>query len=122
MALGLLLILLSCALFNNWWLLFVMAFYFLSPIPTMFANKIDEHRQNASFGLSGGDTSGVRDAGNFMSAFLLVSGFSFPLALLRGDVVEGAAAGMACAGGIVCFLSLAVYAKRYSNNDSAGAF
>ena len=76
-ALGLLFLILACALprFSNWAPFWVIVFYILLPIPNLLARR-HKHESDA------------KDLANFLTAGIVVSAFALPIVMSRAPVVS----------------------------------
>ncbi|ORZ30178.1 vacuolar protein sorting 55-domain-containing protein [Catenaria anguillulae PL171] len=83
-ATGFLLVILACALYSNWLPLLVVFTYILAPLPNMICARCT----GADDVFSDSPSSGLRDAGYFLTSFLVVTGFGLPIALTRSSIVR----------------------------------
>ncbi|KAG2176371.1 hypothetical protein INT43_005605, partial [Umbelopsis isabellina] len=112
LAVGFLLVILSCALYHNWWPLFVVATYVLAPVPNALCARC-----------AGGDDlmsdyhSGVVDAGEFITGIFIVTGFCLPLVLAHSEVVSITipAMIMSIIGGILVYGTIIAYTHFFAN-------
>ncbi|OAQ30464.1 vacuolar protein sorting 55 [Linnemannia elongata AG-77] len=98
LALGFLLVIMSCALYGNWWPLFVVATYVLAPLP------------NAVFGRYAGRDDvmsdyqgGIADAGYFLTGLMIITGFCLPVVLAHAGVITVPAMIMSISGGLLIY-------------------
>jgi hypothetical protein len=84
LALGFLLVILSCALYRNWLPLLVVLTYILAPFPNLICARCT----HADDIFSDHGPSGLRDMGYFLTSFLIVTGFGLPIALARAAIVR----------------------------------
>ncbi|KAJ3525169.1 hypothetical protein NMY22_g10685 [Coprinellus aureogranulatus] len=94
LALGFLLIILSCALWQNWLPLLVALTFVLAPLP----NAVFSHCGNDEFG-SAYESSPAVDFGRFLTSLIVVTGFALPIVLSHSGVINGKACVMSIAGG-----------------------
>jgi len=113
LAVGFLMIILSCALFANWLPLLVALTFVLAPLP------------NAIFGHCGGDDfstdyegSGPVDLGRFITSTIVVTGFAFPLVLAHSEVIRPAACGMSIVGGALIYGTILAYTAAFRQEES----
>ncbi|KAJ3383651.1 Vacuolar protein sorting-associated protein 55, partial [Lobulomyces angularis] len=64
LSIGILMSILSCALYNNWFPLFTIVAYLLAPFPNLICKRIAEH--GGDFG-SSNETDGILETGYFMT-------------------------------------------------------
>ncbi|PNW74595.1 hypothetical protein CHLRE_12g491150v5 [Chlamydomonas reinhardtii] len=114
---GLLLQLLGCVLFDNWWPMLVGIMYVLVPMPYLF------------FGSTGGDgyaiygssiQSGWVDAGKFLTGFSAVGSIAIPAILAHAKVITIGALIMELAAALV--LGATVLTYDYFNSKDSGFF
>ncbi|KAI9272100.1 vacuolar protein sorting 55 [Helicostylum pulchrum] len=70
LAIGFLLVILSCALFSNWWPLLVVATYILAPLPNALCGRCAGEDD-----LMSDYNGGALDAGHFITGMFIVTGF-----------------------------------------------
>ena len=114
-------IILSCALYSNWLPLLVGGLTFPLPPPHLCAPLIPTNENciwtaltfvlaplpNALFAHCGGDdfsdysegSSSPVDLGRFITAFIVVTGFSLPLVLAHSEIIRPGASVMSLIGG-----------------------
>ncbi|KAG8813730.1 Vacuolar protein sorting-associated protein 55 [Serendipita sp. 399] len=104
LAVGFLLIILSCALWSNWLPLLVALIFVLAPLPnTLFA-----HCGSDEFGNDYESTPAV-DLGRFITSIVVVSGFALPLILQHAEVIKPAASYMSIVGGALVYGTILAY-------------
>ncbi|KAJ3358938.1 Vacuolar protein sorting-associated protein 55 [Allomyces javanicus] len=113
LATGFLLVVLSCALYQNWLPLVVVLTYIIAPLPNMICMRCTS-AEDIFYSDSG--VSGWRDAGYFLTAFLVVTGFALPLALTRSEVIVPAAGIMSVCGGVLVYGTIVTYAHFFSTS------
>ncbi|KAM5531197.1 hypothetical protein V8D89_013078 [Ganoderma adspersum] len=113
LAVGFLLVILSCALWANWLPLLVALTFVLAPLP------------NAVFARCGGDDfsteydgSGPVDLGRFITAIVVVTGFALPLVLAHSEVITKGACAMSIAGGGLVYGTIMAYSQTFKQGDS----
>ncbi|KAL1944537.1 hypothetical protein VTO73DRAFT_2967 [Trametes versicolor] len=113
LAVGFLLIILSCALWGNWLPLLVALTFVVAPLP------------NAMFSRCGGDDfsteydgSGPVDLGRFITAFVVVTGFALPLVLAHSEVIAPGACAMSIAGGALVYGTILAYSATFTEASS----
>ncbi|OCK84594.1 vacuolar protein sorting 55 [Lepidopterella palustris CBS 459.81] len=98
LAIGFLLVILSSALWHNYFPLLVVATYVIAPLP----NWICSHAANPDdFMESAG--SGVIDFGRFMTGFLVVMGVALPALLAHCHIIQVPAMVMSIIGGLLIY-------------------
>ncbi|KAI9236092.1 MAG: vacuolar protein sorting 55 [Podila humilis] len=112
LALGFLLVIMSCALYSNWWPLFVVATYVFAPLP------------NAIFGRFAGSDDmmsdyqgGYADIGYFLTGLMIVTGFCLPVVLAHAGVITAPAMIMSIAGGLLIYGTIISYSRFFSEDE-----
>ncbi|KAI9437812.1 vacuolar protein sorting 55 protein, partial [Lactarius psammicola] len=95
LAVGFLMIILSCALWSNWLPLLVALTFVLAPLP----NALFSHCGADDFSTDYGEGSSPVDLGRFITAFIVVTGFSLPLVLAHSEIIKSGASIMSLIGG-----------------------
>lgn len=103
LAVGFLLIILSCALFANWLPLLVALTFVLAPLP----NALFSHCHSDDF--SSEDSSGAIDLGRFITSVVVVTGFALPIVLAHSGVIHGTACVMSIVGGGLVYGTILAY-------------
>ncbi|KAI9566410.1 vacuolar protein sorting 55 superfamily protein [Boletus coccyginus] len=113
LAVGFLLIILSCALWTNWLPLLVALTFVLAPLP------------NALFAHCGADefssyeaSTGPVDLGRFITSIIVVSGFALPVVLTHSEVIRPGACIMSIIGGGLVYGTILAYSAAFSQDDS----
>ncbi|WFC94567.1 Vacuolar protein sorting-associated protein 55 [Malassezia brasiliensis] len=111
LALGFLLVILSCSLWANWVPFWSTVAFVLAPAP------------NALFGgLAGADSfsdfnNAYIDFGNFLTGALVTTGIAVPVLLAHTGIITTAAAGMSLAGGLLIYGTMVTYAAFFHTPD-----
>jgi hypothetical protein len=87
LAVGFLLVILSCALWHSYFPLLVVATYVLAPVPNWICAHCSAGPDD--FVESGSGTSAVLDLGRFFTGFLVVMGIGRSLSALQEDTRAG---------------------------------
>lgn len=66
--------------FRQYWPLFVLIFYVLSPIPTFISRRLSDDADSSS--------SACRELAYFITTGIVVSSFGLPIVLARKDTVS----------------------------------
>ena len=139
LAVGFLMIILSCALWSNWLPLFVGSFIFLRldyPFPLLLClirscawtaltfivaplpNALFSHCGGEDFSTDYGEGSGPIDLGRFITAFIVVTGFALPLVLAHSEIIKPGASIMSLIGGGYVRSYVAVHSLLSDNQNS----
>lgn len=112
LALGFILIILSCALFHNWHPLMVIAMFLLAPLP----NSLCGARSSDDFMSEAPDL--LADFGRFLTGFLLLGGIALPIVMAHNAVISHAAMLMSLAGGGLVYFSIVTFGSLYYEQES----
>ncbi|KAG0633908.1 vacuolar protein sorting 55 [Tuber brumale] len=107
LAIGFLLVILSSALFNNYFPLLVVANYVLTPLPNAIcaraASSSSIYYSSSDWADGDGDGGGVIDLGRFLTGFLVVMGIALPGVLAHSGIITIPAMIMAVVGGLLIY-------------------
>ncbi|KAI0834553.1 vacuolar protein sorting 55 [Hypoxylon sp. FL0890] len=98
LAIGFLLVILSCALYKVYYPLLVVATYVLAPIPNWIAGRCanpDDFVESAG--------NGILDLGRFCTGFLVVMGIALPAVLAHSALIGIPAMIMCIIGGLLIY-------------------
>jgi len=98
LALGFLLVILSCALFHQYLPLLVVFTFILAPLPNWVASRC---ANPDDFGES--SSSGVIDLGRFCTGFLCMMGVALPAVLAHSHIITVPAMIMSIIGGLLIY-------------------
>ncbi|GAO18338.1 uncharacterized protein UV8b_06746 [Ustilaginoidea virens] len=98
LAVGFLLVILSCALFHSYFPLLVVGTYVIAPIPNWICGRC---ANPDDFVESSG--AAVLDAGRFFTGFLVVMGMALPVVLAHSDLIRVEAMIMSIVGGLLIY-------------------
>ncbi|OTA67379.1 vacuolar protein sorting 55 [Hypoxylon sp. EC38] len=98
LAIGFLLVILSCALYKVYYPLLVVATYVLAPVPNWIASRC---ANPDDFVESSGN--GVLDLGRFCTGFLVVMGIALPAVLAHSALIGIPAMVMCIIGGLLIY-------------------
>ncbi|TPX65489.1 hypothetical protein SpCBS45565_g05137 [Spizellomyces sp. 'palustris'] len=108
LATGILLVILSCALYENWLPLLVVLTYVLAPIPNMMCQRIAQGGGRDIWADSS-DHRGILEAGYFITAFFVVSGFGLPVVLAHANKIAFEAMILSFTGGLLVYGTILGY-------------
>ncbi|KIM87114.1 hypothetical protein PILCRDRAFT_815575 [Piloderma croceum F 1598] len=111
LAVGFLLIILSCALWANWLPLLVALTFVLAPLPNAIFSQCGGDEFSASY-----EGSGPEDLGRFITAIIVVTGFAFPLVLTHSEVITSGACAMSIVGGGLVYGTISAYTAAFKQN------
>ncbi|KOS21352.1 Vacuolar protein sorting-associated protein 55 [Escovopsis weberi] len=98
LAVGFLLVILSCALFKVYYPLLVVATYIIAPIPNWLCSRCvnpDDFVESSG--------AAVVDLGRFFTAFFVVMGMALPVVLAHSDLIRPEAMIMSIVGGLLIY-------------------
>ena len=98
LAVGFLLVILSCALFKVYYPLLVVGTYVIAPLPNWICGKASAHDDFMSEG-----GSSVIELGRFLTGFLVVMGVALPVVLAHCDLIRVPAMVMSIIGGLLIY-------------------
>ncbi|KAG5970897.1 hypothetical protein E4U55_001420 [Claviceps digitariae] len=98
LAVGFLLVILSCALFSSYFPLLVVGTYVIAPIPNWICSRC---ANPDDFVESSG--AAVLDLGRFFTGFLVVMGIALPVILAHSDLIRVEAMIMSIVGGLLIY-------------------
>ncbi|RPA95131.1 vacuolar protein sorting 55 [Choiromyces venosus 120613-1] len=98
LAIGFLLVILSSALYSNYYPLLVVATYILAPLP----NAICARCSNPDDFIDGAG-NGVLDFGRFLTGFFVVMGIALPAVLWHSQIIVMPAMVMSIIGGLLIY-------------------
>ncbi|KLO10670.1 vacuolar protein sorting 55 [Schizopora paradoxa] len=104
LAVGFLLIILSCALWANWLPLLVALIFVVAPLP----NALFSHCGQDDFSADS-EGSGPVDFGRFLTSMTVVTGFAFPVILAHSEIIRPAACIMSIVGGGLVYGTILAY-------------
>lgn len=101
LAIGFLLVILSCALWKVYYPLLVVATYVLAPIPNWICSRC---ANPDDFVESSGNA--ILDLGRFCTGFLVVMGIALPAVLAHSHLIETGAMVMCIIGGLLIYSTI----------------
>ncbi|KAF8212192.1 vacuolar protein sorting 55 [Mycena galopus ATCC 62051] len=114
LAVGFLMIILSCVLYANWLPLLVALIFVLAPLP----NALFAHCGSDEFaGSYEGGSSGPVDLGRFITAMIVTSGFALPVVLAHAQVIHYAACVMSIIGGGLVYGTILAYSAAFQEES-----
>ncbi|KAG7562207.1 hypothetical protein FFLO_02392 [Filobasidium floriforme] len=108
LAMGFLLVILSCALWANWLPLLVAATFVIAPIPNSLCSRFA-----GADDISPEYNSSYTDFGHFLTGMLVVAGFAEPLLFSHANLVEPAACWMSMIGGGLIYGTILTYSGLF---------
>ncbi|KAI0725125.1 vacuolar protein sorting 55 protein [Fomitopsis betulina] len=113
LAVGFLLIILSCALWSNWLPLLVALTFVLAPLPNALSASCGGDEFSADY-----DGPARGDFARFITSVIVVTGFAFPVILAHSDVIRPGACAMSIIGGGLVYGTILAYSAAFRQEDS----
>lgn len=110
-AIGLMFLMLGCALpiYNQYWPLFVLFFYILSPIPYCIARRLVDDTDAMS--------NACKELAIFLTTGVVVSAFGLPVVFARAHLIEWGACALVLTGNTVIFATILGFFLVFGSND-----
>ncbi|KAE9962147.1 hypothetical protein BLS_000749, partial [Venturia inaequalis] len=112
LAIGFLLVILSSALWHNYFPLMVVATYIVAPLPNWLCGRAANHDD---FMESGG--SGIVDFGRFLTGFFVVMGVALPLLFAHCAIIVPQAAVMSIIGGWLIYGTIISFTMFFQETE-----
>lgn len=110
LALGFLLVILSCALFDNYYPLYDILIFLLAPIPNSIFQSSSQYGGGSSFMDDSTTTSqNSSDFGHFLTGMLVTSGITLPLILYHCQLINSVSCVMSITGGVIIYSSIVIF-------------
>ncbi|PMD49278.1 vacuolar protein sorting 55 [Hyaloscypha bicolor E] len=112
LAIGFLLVILSCALFKQYLPLLVVATYVLAPLPNWVCGRCanpDDFVESSS--------NAVVDFGRFCTGFLVLMGVALPALLAHSELIRWAAALMSITGGALIYGTIIAFGMFFQEEE-----
>ncbi|XP_047656982.1 leptin receptor overlapping transcript-like 1 isoform X2 [Tachysurus fulvidraco] len=104
-------LMLGCALpvYNQYWPLFLLFFYILSPIPYCISRRVVDDTDSAS--------NACKELAIFLTTGIVVSAFGLPIIFARASVIAWGACALVLTGNIVIFGTILGFFLVFGSND-----
>ncbi|KAG7663457.1 uncharacterized protein J8A68_003004 [[Candida] subhashii] len=119
LASGFLLILLSCALFNNYKPLWVILIFLLAPLPNIFADTVESNRDSfLTFNdHENGSSTPLQEFCKYITGFLIVSGIALPITFYHTRLIELGSMIMSMIGGLIVYSDIVLFIWFFSHEE-----
>ncbi|EGW34349.1 uncharacterized protein SPAPADRAFT_135453 [Spathaspora passalidarum NRRL Y-27907] len=118
LASGFLLILLSCALYNNYKPLWVILIFLIAPLPNIMASSIESSRDTfLTFNDNENSVTPLQEFCKSSTGFLIVSGVALPLMFYHCKLIEVGALIMSIIGGLIVYIDIVVFIWFFSHEE-----
>nr|AOR51710.1 vacuolar protein sorting 55 [Phaffia rhodozyma] len=112
LAIGFLLVILSCALWSNWLPLVVAVTFLLAPVPNSICTRCA-----GADDFSTEYNSAYKDFGHFLTSMIVVSAFSLPLIMAHTGLIAPAACWMSMTGGALVYGTILVFSGVFAPTE-----
>ncbi|KAG0663409.1 Vacuolar protein sorting-associated protein 55 [Maudiozyma exigua] len=112
LALGFLLVILSCALFHNYYPLYDILIFLLAPIPNSLFSKSS---YSSSDFMSEASNNGS-DLAHFLTGMLVTSGIALPVVFYHCDLIGSISCTMSMLGGLIIYSSVVIFSWFFHSN------
>ncbi|KAK8191117.1 vacuolar protein sorting 55 superfamily [Phyllosticta capitalensis] len=112
LAIGFLLVILSCALWHVYYPLLVVATYVIAPLPNWICGRAanpDDFMESAG--------NGVIDFGRFLTGFLVVMGIALPALLAHCALISTPAMVMSIIGGLLIYGTIISFTMFFQEDE-----
>ncbi|XAR54849.1 hypothetical protein NMG60_11030161 [Bertholletia excelsa] len=113
---GIVLQILACALYDNWWPMLTAIMYVLLPMPLLFFAGSD------TSSLFSESSSGWVDASKFLTGASAIGSIAIPAILKHADVIGWGAVGLQLASYFVFVLAIVCYIRMNDDDDGYSLF
>lgn len=117
LATGFLLILLSCALWDNWKPLWVIFIFLIAPLPNIIGLSVEYHRDNFLTFNNDNSPSTFEEACKYVTGLLIVSGVALPITLYHCRLIELGSTVMSILGGLIVYIDIIVFIWFFSEHE-----
>ncbi|KAI1173668.1 vacuolar protein sorting 55 [Nemania sp. FL0916] len=114
LAVGFLLVILSCALFKVYYPLLVVGTYVVAPLPNWICGRLANPDDFVESGSGGG---AVLDLGRFCTGFLVVMGIALPVLLAHSHLIEVPAMVMCIVGGLLIYGTIISFGMSFQDEQ-----
>lgn len=121
LALGILLVILSCAIYDNWWPLFVVLLYLLAPFPNLIQSHTKSDFSSTSFDMNDSPKSGS-ELSFFVTSLLITSGFGLPFVLAHTNVITWTAMELSFVGGVLIYGTILGYTTHFMESPEESSW
>ena len=119
LALGFLLVILSCALFHNYYPLFDILIFLLAPIPNTIFNAGNKYH---TFDFMSDSSNTGQDLAHFLTGMLVTSGIALPVVFYHCQLIGHLSCIMCMIGGLIIYSSIVIFKwffkKDFNEDDS----
>ncbi|EDO17607.1 hypothetical protein Kpol_1061p32 [Vanderwaltozyma polyspora DSM 70294] len=113
LAMGFLLVTLSCALFHNYYPLYDVLIFLLAPIPNALFSK--RNSSSATF-MSDSGMNSSNDFASFLTGMLVTSGIALPLVFRHSQLITSESCVMSMLGGMIIYGSIVTFSWFFNSS------
>jgi hypothetical protein len=113
LAVGFLLVILSCALWKVYYPLLVVGTYVLAPLPDWICARL----ANPDDFVADSGGAAVLDLGRFCTGFLVVMGVALPMVLSHADLIQVEAMIMSIIGGLLIYGTIMSFSMFFQEDE-----
>ncbi|CCH59984.1 hypothetical protein TBLA_0C01700 [Henningerozyma blattae CBS 6284] len=116
LALGFLLVILSCALFRNYYPLFDILIFLIAPLPNLLSRKSDSFGSNGSTDFMSESNNSNHDFAHFMTGLFVSSGILMPMIFQHCQIITPESCAMSVLGGSIIYASIVVFTRFFNSS------
>ncbi|CCF60052.1 hypothetical protein KAFR_0I02730 [Kazachstania africana CBS 2517] len=114
LALGFLLVILSCALFHNYYPLFDILLFLVAPLPNSLFGSGSTAYSTSDFMTD--STHAGQDFAHFLTGTFVTSGITLPLILYHCQYITSVSCAMSILGGLIIYSSIVIFSWFFNSN------
>ncbi|EPY53485.1 vacuolar sorting protein Vps55 [Schizosaccharomyces cryophilus OY26] len=112
LAIGFMLVILSGALYRNWYPLLIVIPFLLAPLPQFLTE-----RYSSSHDFLQEEDRNLLDFGRFVFGATISTGFALPIVFVNVSLTNTPAAIMSCVGGFIIFMVITIYSQAFTIHE-----
>ncbi|CCE66009.1 hypothetical protein TPHA_0O00380 [Tetrapisispora phaffii CBS 4417] len=112
LSMGFLLVILSCALFHNYYPLLDILFFLLAPLP----NALSKSRYGSADFMSDSSSQNGNDFSHFLTGMFVTSGIVLPLVLQHCQLIAAESCVMSIMGGSIIYCSIITFSWFFQSS------
>ncbi|EIM20818.1 vacuolar protein sorting 55 [Wallemia mellicola CBS 633.66] len=114
LALGFLLVILSCALWGNWLPLLSAFLFAFAPLPNSIASRCGSY----SYSSYDEPNTALQDFARFFTSITLVTGAALPLVLAHAGILATTSSIMSVIGGALIYITIIAFGSSFQSGES----
>ncbi|EPX71344.1 vacuolar sorting protein Vps55 [Schizosaccharomyces octosporus yFS286] len=112
LAIGFMLVILSGALYRNWFPLLIVIPFLLAPLPQLLTE-----RYSSSHDFLQEEDRNLLDFGRFVFGAIISTGFALPIVFINVSLTNIPASVMSCIGGFIIFMVITIYSQAFAAHE-----